>query len=195
MAINRRGLIGALTALMLTLPGTGALAEVGDDGLHNAPWIRETFKDLRDDLEEANAAGQRLALIFEQRGCIYCNKMHEEVFPVPEISQRLSEEFFVVQLNLHGATEVTDFDGETLTEKQMARKWGILFTPTMLFLPQEVPEDTPAPQAAVAQMPGAFGKWTTLNMLDWVLTEGYAGDEGFQAYHARMLQEQAPNGE
>ncbi|WP_304951540.1 thioredoxin family protein [Sulfitobacter sp.] len=179
----------AVAAAMLAWPL--AAAELGDDGLHKTPWMRDTFKDLREDLEEARGEDKRLMLIFEQRGCIYCTKMHEEVFPTLEIANYIEENYFVVQLNLHGDIEVTDFDGETLSEKQMARKWGILFTPTLMFLPHEVPEDATAPQAAVAVMPGAFGKGTTLDMLTWVDEERYAldGDEDFQRYHARMIQE------
>ena len=62
-----------------------------------------------------------------------------------------------------------------------------------MFLPQEVAEGAAAPQAAVAVMPGAFGKGTTLDMLTWVNEERYAleGDEDFQRYHARMIQERS----
>ena len=177
----------ALVALLLTTPAIAAT--LGDDGLHKTDWMRDTFKDLREDLAEANAEGKRLAIIFEQRGCIYCTKMHEEIFPIPEIDAYISDNYFFVQMNLFGDVEVTDFDGETLPEKDMAQKWGILFTPTMLFLPEEVPEGQTAPQAAVANMPGAFGKHTTLNMLTWIVEHGYDGDEGFQKYHARRLEE------
>ena len=177
----------ALVALLLTTPAIAAT--LGDDGLHKTDWMRDTFKDLREDLAEANAEGKRLAIIFEQRGCIYCTKMHEEIFPIPEIDAYISDNYFFVQMNLFGDVEVTDFDGETLSEKEMAQKWGILFTPTMLFLPEEVPEGQTAPQAAVANMPGAFGKHTTLNMLTWIVEHGYDGDEGFQKYHARRLEE------
>ncbi|AHD09912.1 thioredoxin family protein [Phaeobacter gallaeciensis] len=179
-----------IAVLWLLCAGPVVAAELGDDGLHKAPWMRETFKDLREDLEEANAEGKRLVLFFEQRGCIYCTKMHEEVFPKPEISSYIADNFFVVQLNLYGDVEVTDFDGETLSEKDMARKWGILFTPTMMFLPQEVPA-VPAPQAAVSIMPGAFGVGTTLDMFTWVKEERYELDNGedFQRYHARRIQE------
>ncbi|SDF84932.1 thioredoxin family protein [Sulfitobacter delicatus] len=182
-------LVTAALAATLALPL--AAAELGDDGLHKTPWMRETFKDLREDLDEANAEDKRLMLMFEQRGCVYCTKMHEEVFPTPVIADYINENYFVVQLNLHGDIEVTDFDGETLSEKQMARKWGILFTPTMMFLPQEVPEGATAPQSAVAVMPGAFGVGTTLDMLTWVKEERYTleGTEDFQRYHARMIQE------
>ncbi|WP_278922530.1 thioredoxin family protein [Pseudophaeobacter profundi] len=183
-----------LAALALAVPVLAMetrAAELGDDGLHKTPWMRETFKDLREDLEEANAEGKRLVLFFEQRGCIYCTKMHEEVFPRPEVGGYIADNYFVVQLNLHGDIEVTDFDGETLAEKDMARKWGVLFTPTILFLPEEVTAGESAPKAAVAIMPGAFGVGTTLDMFTWVREKRYLLDNGedFQRYHARRVSE------
>jgi thioredoxin-related protein len=161
--LNRRTLLGALTACALAGMGAGAArAEVGEDGLHKQPWFALTFKDMAEDLAAANAAGKRLAIIFEQRGCIYCKKLHEEVF--------------------------TDFDGEALSEKEMARRWGVVFTPTVLFMPEEAPAGA-AGAAAVAVMPGDFGKGTTRDMFAWVREKGYAGDEHFQKYHARKIAE------
>ena len=180
-------LIALLIAVVLSLPL--AAAELGDDGLHKAPWMRDTFKDLSEDLEEATAEGKRLLVMIEQRGCIYCTKMHEEVFILPEIASYIEENYFVVQINMFGDVEVTDFDGETLAEKDMVKKWGALFTPNMMFFPEDV-GDVAAPQAAVANMPGAFGKYTTLNLLTWVVEEGYNSDEPFQKYHARKFAEQ-----
>lgn len=168
-----------------------AASEIGDDGLHKTDWMRDTFKDLREDLAEANAEGKRLVLFFEQRGCIYCKKMHEEVFSDPTVSDYIEEHFFVVQLNLHGDTDAVDFDGQEMSEKDLARRWGILFTPTIMFLPQEVEEGLIAPQAAVATMPGAFGRGTTLDLFTWVQEERYLIENGedFQRYHARRIAE------
>ena len=184
-------LIATITAVLLAFP-LGA-AELGDDGLHKTSWMRDTFKDLSEDLDEANAEGKRLLVLVEQRGCIYCTKMHEEVYPRPEIRQMIEDTYFVVQLNLHGDIEVTDFDGEVLSEKAMARKWGVMFTPTMMFLPEEVGEDMSAEEAAVATMPGAFGPGTTLDLLTWVAEKRYEdqSEEDFQRYHARRIQERS----
>lgn len=180
----------AVAAAILLATGVQA-AELGDDGLHKAPWMRETFKDLSEDLAEANAEGKRLLLMFEQRGCVYCEKMHTEVFPDPEVTAMLEDAFFVVQLNLHGDIEVVDFDGEALSEKDMARKWGILFTPTLMYIAEEVEDGQSAPEAAVATMPGAFAKGTTIDLMTWVAEKRYLidGDEDFQRYHARRIQE------
>jgi len=184
-------ILSLVAALVLAVPVMAA--ELGDDGLHKTDWMRDTFKDLREDLDEANAEGKRLMLIVEQRGCIYCTRMHEKVFPRPEIDAYLRENFFVVQINLHGDIEMTDFDGESLSEKAATRKWGLLFTPSILFLPEEVPEGQSAAQAAVALMPGAFEAGTTLDMLTWVNEKRYAldTDEDFQRYHARRIAERA----
>ena len=184
-----RNALAALAAVACMVIA-GSAATLGDDGLHKTAWMRETFKDLRDDLAEATDEGKRLMVIIEQRGCIYCNKMHEEVFPLPKIDAYLRENFFVVQINMFGDVEVTDFDGETLPEKDMVRKWRQMFTPTLMYFPQTVEEGQTAVEAAVATVPGAFGPATTFHMMNWVVDKEYEGDETFQKYHARMLIEE-----
>jgi thioredoxin-related protein len=184
-----RLLIAACVTFVMT--AAAIAAELGDDGLHKAPWMRDTFKDLAEDLAEANDEGKRLMVMIEQRGCIYCQKMHEEVFPLPEIAAFIEENYFVVQINMFGDVEVTDFDGTALPEKDMVKKWGALFTPMILFFPEDVDAGKSAGQAAVATMPGAFGRHTTFNMLNWIVEKGYDGDESFQKYHARKFAEQS----
>ncbi len=181
--------LAVLVAIVLAAPLIAA--ELGDDGLHKQPWMRDTFKDMREDLDEANAEGKRLMIILEQRGCTYCKKMHEEVFSQSEVSDFIVENFFVVQLNMHGDVDVTDFDGETLSEADMARKWGLLFTPMILFLPENVPAGMAADAAAVATMPGAFSASTTFDLLVWVRDKVYETGEDFQRYHARKIKERA----
>ena len=129
----------------------------------------------------------RLAITFEQRGCIYCREMHEKILADPEVRDYISENFMVVQYNMFGDEEVTDLDGEALTEKTAARKWGYVFTPTIVFLPEDVPESKTVAEAAVSTMPGAFGKLTFLNMFKWVREKGYEGDQHFQHYHADIV--------
>ncbi|SFM44502.1 thioredoxin family protein [Shimia aestuarii] len=183
--------LGALAGALMALPVWAA--ELGDDGLHKTAWYRDTFKDLQEDAAEAAAEGKRLLVIVEQRGCIYCAKMHETTFLDPRVMKRLEEDFFPVQINLHGATEMIDTDGEELSERAMARKWGIMFTPTMIFFPTEVDMDASASAQAVAIMPGAFAPGTTYDLLTWVREERYLdqSEEDFQRYHARMIRERS----
>ena len=182
-------LTGAVAAAAMLVSGAFA-AEVGEDGLHKEDWFALTFRDVAEDIAAARDEGKRLVMIFEQRGCIYCAKMHEDILSDPEVRAFIQENYKVVQYNMFGDEEVTDLDGEVLTEKTAARKWGLVFTPTMMFLPEEAPGDgSNAVQAAVAVMPGAFGKLTFLNMFRWVDEKGYEGEEHFQKYHARIINE------
>lgn len=181
------------TFLALALLASAALpaqsSEVGEDGLHKEDWFAITFRDIGEDIRAATEQGKRLVVIFEQRGCIYCAQMHEKILSDPEVKEYIQANYMVVQYNMFGDEEVTDLDGEVLTEKTAARKWGFVFTPTMMFLPEEAPEGKSAQQAAVQIMPGAFGKLTFLNMFKWVKEKGYEGEEHFQKYHARIINE------
>jgi len=183
-------MIGFIFATLMAIAVPASAVEMGDDGLHKPTWLEDTFLDLREDLAEANAQDKRLLIIWEQRGCIYCNKMHNEVFPDPAIDALIREKFYVVQMNLFGDLEVTDFDGTVLSEGDMAGRWGVIFTPTMMFMRDDEPEQVMATEFSAATMPGAFGKYTTRHLMEWIVQKGYDGDEPFQKYHARMLQEE-----
>lgn len=179
--------------LSILLVSTANGAKLGDDGLHKQPWFSITFKDIKEDIQAAKDAGKRLAIIVEQRGCLYCKKLHETVFSNPKIAKYIADNFVVVQYNMFGDEEVIDLDGKTLTEKSAIRRWGLAFTPTVMFLPDQTNEKLTAKQAAVAIMPGAFSKFTTLHMFQWVREKGYLTDEPFQKYHARKLAKAAKN--
>lgn len=81
-------------------------------------------------------------------------------------------------------------DGTVLPEREMAGRWGIIFTPTMMFMRDGETDEDLASEFAAATMPGAFGKYTTRHLMEWILQKGYDGDEPFQKYHARMLKEE-----
>lgn len=169
--------------------GAAQATQIGDDGLHKQTWFASTFRDIGEDIETAREEGKRLVMIFEQRGCIYCAQLHEKVFSDTEVAAYIQDHFMVVQYNMFGDEEVLDLNGDELTEKTAARAWRVVFTPTIMFMPEEVPEGVSAAEAAVSTMPGAFGKWTSLHMFQWVVEKGYESDEHFQKYHARKLEE------
>jgi len=184
----------AMLAVFFGAVGSNA-ATLGDDGIHKEDWFAITFRDVAEDIETAREQGKKLVMVFEQRGCIYCREVHEEILVDPAVRVFLEKNFMIVQYNLYGDEEVTDLDGSILTEKSAARSWGVLFTPTFLFMPDSVPEGKSARDAAVAVMPGAFKKGTFLDMFTWVSLNGYDTEEGFQEYHSRRIRERAAAGE
>ena len=187
-----RFLTGLIFAAIFAI--SASAAELGDDGLHKQDWFSITFRDIGEDIQTAKDDGKRLVLVFEQIGCIYCRELHEKVLIDPAVKKYLQENFMIVQYNLYGDEEVMDTDGEALTEKTAARKWGVLFTPTIMFMPEEPVKGKTVKDAAVAVMPGFFRKGTFLDMFTWVNEKGYQSAETFQEFHARRIRERKAAG-
>jgi thioredoxin-related protein len=121
------------------LPFAGTLrAEplVTEDRLLTQDWFLHSLLELSDDLAAATAAGKRFAIMWELRGCPYCRETHVKNFGDPAIAEFVRTRFDVLQLNVTGQREVVDFDGAKLTEKALAEKYGVRYTPTFQFFPQ-----------------------------------------------------------
>ena len=183
----------ALAVMVAVMPNSMATAgdmtpTMGEDGIYHYDWYHQSFLELADDLEEALDDDKILMIKFDQKGCIYCEKVALEILSEPAINAYVREHFVVVQLDIYGGREVTDFDGDTRAENEMSRKWGVIFTPTIYFLGAPVEGGT-IPEQASAVMPGAFGKLTFLGFLEWIVAKGYEGDESFQKYFGRRMPE------
>lgn len=136
--ITRRTLLGALAAAV-ALPALRAGAAepvLTEDGIYRQPWFLESLLELPDDLASARAGKKRFAVLFELRGCPYCKEMHFGNFAQPHIEKYVRENFDILQINIIGSREVMDFDGERLSEKALAAKYGVRYTPTFLFFPE-----------------------------------------------------------
>ena len=180
MIDRRRFAVSVAVLAAALMPGLAAGAELGDNGLHVQPWFMQTFLDLAEDKAEAEAEGKHFAILFEQRGCPYCRELHEVNLARPQIASFFASEFGVLQLDLWGSREVTDFDGETLEERELARKWGVNFTPTIAFFASGGDAADARPLEAV-RMPGYFKPFHFVTMLEFVAEDGYAR-QPFQRY-------------
>ena len=137
--LSRRLFLTGSAAGALALPRwrtASAQAVLTDDGLYREPWFLESFLELADDLEGAAGKSRRFAIVWELRGCPYCRETHLVNFAKPEIADFVKARFDILQLNIIGAREVVDFDGEKMTEKRLAEKYGVRFTPTFQFFPE-----------------------------------------------------------
>ena len=173
-SLTRRSLLCAgLAAPLAALARPAAAA--GDDGRFHEPWFVETFLDLAEDLAEATARGRRYAVVWEQRGCPFCRDMHTVHLADPAIVDYLRGNFDILQLDLHGAREVTDFDGSKLTEKAFAARYAVRLTPTVQFFPETsagLAMRSPTARE-VARMPGLLPPREFLEMFRFVRDRAY----------------------
>jgi thioredoxin-related protein len=163
-----------------------------EDGLHRQSWFELSFLDLREDFNEAKADGKRFAVIFEQRGCPYCTKLHNEVLSLKYINDYVRENFRIVQLDLWGSREVTDFDGKRLTEKELAERWGVIFTPTIAFFKDDLTGldgKWGRELEAIERLPLSYGQHTFYDLFVWVRHKIYERDRNFQRFHIARIGE------
>ena len=157
---------------------------IGEDGLYQQEWFHESFLDLEEDLAEAKGANKRFVVFWEQKGCPYCKRTHEVNLRIPRIVKYISDNFIVVHLNIWGDKEVTDFDGEVTTEKKLAEKWAVRFTPTIQFFPEN-PLDINKQNgrdAEVMRIPGYFKPFHFYFLFKYVKAKGYKIEPNFQRW-------------
>jgi thioredoxin-related protein len=97
-------------------------------------WFSESLLDLREDVAEAAAQGKRVMLYFGQDGCPYCKRLMEVNFRQEAIAAKAQKHLMALALNIWGDREVTWTDGSATTEKQLAARLKVQFTPTLIFL-------------------------------------------------------------
>ena len=125
--------IAALAVCALALPRYALAQAVAPYAIDLPPWFVETFLDFREDVAEAAKDGKRLLVYFGQDGCPYCTLLMKTNFSQRAIADKTRKHFLTVAVNIWGDRETTWLDGATLTEKALARRLGVQFTPTLLF--------------------------------------------------------------
>ena len=183
----RNWLLKTLIVLLWVTPATVIQASeleptLGDDGHYYFDWYHQSFLELPDDLDDALSENKVLMVMLVQKGCIYCDKVAKEILTEPAVNKYVRDNFLVVQLDIFGSRDVTDLDGTILAENDMAAKWGVVFTPSIYFVPAKT-DNASLPEAAVALMPGAFMKGTFYGMLKWIKTGAYKNEPRFQKYY------------
>lgn len=175
--ITRRQFLVASGAA-LAFAGHARAATLGEDGLYHQPWFLESLLELGDDLEAAGKGGKRFAILWELRGCPYCKEMHLVNFARTDIADYVRSRFDILQLNIRGARKVTDFDGSQLTEKELAAKYQVRFTPTIQFFPDSLAElmQRPAGKREVFRIPGYLRPDDFLTAFRYVAERGYEKD-------------------
>jgi thioredoxin-related protein len=177
MPMTRRNLLlGVAASGALLIPPARAEGPVlTADGLYKEPWFLESFLNLADDLEDARKEGKRFVIMWELKGCPYCKETHFVNFAQARISDYIKSNFAVLQLNIIGSLKVTDFDGEQLSEKALAAKYGVRFTPTFQFFAEQAGplKDLTPKKREVARAPGYMRPDDFLAMFRFVREKAY----------------------
>ena len=114
--------------LLLAAP---SWAETRDPANH---FFQPKFGDFKADLQEARKQGKKgIFLFFEMDECPFCERMKTTILNQSEVQDAFRAQFLVYSVDVNGDTEMTDFQGNHLTEKAFAFANRVRATPTLLF--------------------------------------------------------------
>lgn len=97
-------------------------------------WFKTTFMDFAEDIEDATDEDRHVMIYFHQNACPYCAKLVEDNFHDKELVAKLHKDFDVIETNMWGDRDLTDWTGKEFTEKEFSAFMKVQFTPTILFL-------------------------------------------------------------
>jgi len=139
---------------------------IGGQVSKHPAWFKESFLDIAEDVSEAADSDKHVMLFMHLNGCPYCNKMTEENLKNAPYTAFIKENFDVIALNIKGDREVALNEAISLTEKELAERFKVIYTPTIIFLNSD--------NKHVARINGYRNVGDFKHVLDYVHTKSYA---------------------
>lgn len=94
-----------------------------------APATLPIATSLPDELAQALKKGEPLLVMVSLVGCPFCHVARESYLSPLRVQQGLP----VVQIDMRSRQNITDFQGLTLTQDELIRRWSVKVAPTVLF--------------------------------------------------------------
>jgi len=94
-------------------------------------------ENLQTDAQQAVADKKPIVLFFTLPNCSYCRIVRYDYF-LPLLKQRTGNDQPIIrEISVTGQNRVTLFDGQRLTETELAERYKVQMTPTVLFVNHE----------------------------------------------------------
>ncbi|WP_457674425.1 thioredoxin family protein [Thiolapillus sp.] len=145
--------------------------------IQHPDWFKDSFLDLQEDLAEAIGNGKKgIIVYFGQKRCPYCRQLMEINFRQPDIVKYTRDNFDVIAIDIWSPEEVTDPQGNTMTQRDYALRMGTNFTPSLVFYDRD--------GRIALRLRGYYPPYQFRAALEYVAGEHYKR-EPFHVYLAR----------
>ena len=111
--------------------------------------------------------------MFEQKQCLACDELHQDILQRPEVRKSL-QGFQVVVLDMWSRDAITTPAGAKTTVRQWAQSLGIQYAPSLLFFDKAGNE--------VFRSDGYLRAFHVHGVLDYVLSGAYRQQPEFQRF-------------
>lgn len=122
-----------VVTLLLMMVTNHAVASTGRDPYVH--FFNESWGDFSEELNKAKEQGKAgVLLFFEMDECPFCHRMKQTVLNQPEVQEFFRQHFLSFAVDIEGDVEITDFEGNHLTQKEFATKINrVRATPVFAF--------------------------------------------------------------
>lgn len=129
-----------------------------EDGLKVA-WV-----PLHKALENAKTDQKKILIDVYTEWCAYCRRMNTETYADATVMETINDYFYPVRLNAESKNFI-DFDGQAVTEQELALAFGVRGYPTTVILDFD--------GTAVGKQPGFMEATDFNNLLSYVGSNAY----------------------
>lgn len=98
-------------------------------------FFDESFNDLQEEIASAKEDNKKALLImFEMDECPFCHRMKTTILNQPAVLDFYRKNFRIININIEGDLELTDFAGEETTQKAFSlQQHRVRATPVFIF--------------------------------------------------------------
>jgi len=119
-----------LFSMLISTSWAGSL-NVRDPYKH---FFNETWGDLPEELQKAKDSGKKGILIFfELVECPFCHYMKKNILNQPKVQDYYRKHFLNFVIDIEGDIEMVNFKGETIKQKDFAKKNRVRATPVIAY--------------------------------------------------------------
>ena len=98
-------------------------------------FFEQSFGDYSEELDRAKEENKKgIFIFFEMDECPFCARMKSTILNQQKVQHYYKQHFLSFMLDIEGDVEVTDFSGDTMKQKDFARKYRVRATPMMIFV-------------------------------------------------------------
>lgn len=145
--------------IVLFLGGNQSFTGKAGSGSSDINWI-----SLTEAQQKTKIDGKPLFVFVEAEWCGICKRMMNSVFPLPDITELLVENYHPVLIDLDSG-EIIIFNGEEISERNFARNMQVQQTPTMIFIDSA--------GDVMGRQPGFMGHDELERLLHYVLSDQF----------------------
>ncbi|MCS7083542.1 MAG: thioredoxin fold domain-containing protein [Aquificaceae bacterium] len=99
------------------------------------PYLKPSFLNLKEEVQEAKKEGKTLIIMFHRDGCPACERLRETM-KEKQVVDYFKPRFNLIQVDILSSSELTAPDGKKTTEKGFSQSMGVRATPMLIFYDQ-----------------------------------------------------------